>query len=204
MDNLYGYKITDSIYPQMKIIETDKFILRPVTLNDVNDLYEYYSIEKVLKYLPFKKHYTIFDTKNFIKSFFINNYKRGLVGHCAIFYKPDNKVIGNIGLNNISINAIEAEIGICINPKYWGHDFATELTINSLIYGFELLNLEKLVAITYENNIHTRKSLESLGFSYIKTYPLKLIYYTGNVYVSCHRFELLRSDYLLYRPYNLS
>ena len=32
MDYLFGYKISDSKYPQMKIIETPKFILRPATL----------------------------------------------------------------------------------------------------------------------------------------------------------------------------
>ena len=37
------------------------------------------------------------------------------------------KVIGNIGLNNVYKSDTEGEIGICINPIYWGHDIATEL-----------------------------------------------------------------------------
>lgn len=37
MDYLFGYKISDSKYPQMKIIETPKFILRPATLKDAPD-----------------------------------------------------------------------------------------------------------------------------------------------------------------------
>ena len=46
MDYLFGYKISDSKYPQMKIIETPKFILRPATLKDANDFFEYFSQEK--------------------------------------------------------------------------------------------------------------------------------------------------------------
>ena len=50
MKYLFGYKIYDSQYPQMKIIETPKFILRPATLRDVNDFYEYFKQAKVVKY----------------------------------------------------------------------------------------------------------------------------------------------------------
>lgn len=90
----------------MKIIETPKFILRPATLKDASDFFKYCSQEKVLSYLPFNTHKNILQTKIFIKSFFINNYKKG-----------------NIGSNNIIHNSKSAEIGICINPKYWWHDF---------------------------------------------------------------------------------
>ena len=190
MDNIFGYKISDSKYPQMKIIETPKFILRPVLLSDAEDLFEYLSQEKVVRYLPFSAHKNIYQTKSFIKSFFIDNYKKGKVGNYAIYYKPDNKVIGNIGLNNVSTNSSEAEIGICINPKYWGHDFATELTVTSLITGFEFLQLNKLIAITYTKNKYTPKSLENLGFRYVKTYKPNF-----STEVS-HRFELTRIKYL--------
>lgn len=190
MDNIFGYKICDSKYTQMKIIETPKFILRPVLISDAEDLFEYLSQEKVVRYLPFSAHKNIYQTKKFIKSFFIDNYKKGKVGNYAIYYKPDNKVIGNIGLNNVSTNSSEAEIGICINPKYWGHDFATELTVTSLITGFEFLQLNKLIAITYTKNKYTPKSLENLGFRYVKTYKPNF-----STEVS-HRFELTRSTYL--------
>ena len=59
MDNIFGYKISDSEYSQMKIIETPKFILRPVIFNDAKDLFEYLSQEKVVRYLPFKAHKNI-------------------------------------------------------------------------------------------------------------------------------------------------
>lgn len=190
MDNIFGYKISNSQYHQMKIIETPRFILRPATLQDVPDIYEYLSQEKVVKYLPFKAHKTINDTKRFVQLFFINNYKQGKVGNYVIYHKSDKKVIGNIGINNIRTISKEGEIGICINPKYWGNNYATELTVTTLITGFELINLGKLVAITYSDNKYTPKSLSNLGFEYSKTYkPRK------NLQVS-HRFELTKNDYL--------
>lgn len=190
MDNIFGYKIYNSQYPQMKIIETPRFILRPATLQDVPDIYEYLSQEKVVQYLPFKAHKTINDTKRFVQLFFINNYKQGKVGNYVIYHKSDKKVIGNIGINNIRTRSKEGEIGICINPKYWGNNYATELTVTTLITGFELMNLDKLVAITYSDNKYTPKSLSNLGFEYLKTYkPRKTLQMS-------HRFELTKNDYL--------
>ena len=72
MENILGYKITDSVYPHMRNIESQRFILRPVDIEDVKDIYEYLSQEKVVKYLTFKEHKTIMETKKFVKSYFIN------------------------------------------------------------------------------------------------------------------------------------
>ena len=190
MDSIFGYKISDSSYPQMKVIETHKFIFRPVDFNDLNDIYEYLSQEKVVKYLPFKAHKNTSATKKFIKYFFIDNYKRGKVGNYAVYYKPDKKVIGNVGFNNIFPNSKKGEIGICINPKYWGNNFSTEITIVCLITGFELLNLNKIVAVTYSQNKYAPKSLNNLGFKYIKTSKPR-----NNLPMS-HTFELTRKEYL--------
>lgn len=182
-------------YKQMKTIETDKYILRPVRLEDAKDMFEYYRQEKVVKYLPLKPHKNINDTKAFINNFFIKNYQKGKVGQLAIYSKKDKKVIGNVGLNNVNVNAKQGEIGICINPKYWGDDLSTELTKYSLMYGFEILNMEKLIAITYGENKYTPKSLLYLGFKYKKSYNKKVKNSLLGKSISHHRYELLRSDY---------
>lgn len=194
---IYDYKIYDSHYPQMKIIETDKFILRPVQLNDDKDFFEFLSQDKVVRYLPFNSHKSIQETRRFLYSFFIKNYQQGKVGNYAIFYKKDKKVIGNIGLNNITINSSSSEIGICIHPNYWGHNFSTELTICTLICGFELLNLDKLIAITYDKNKYTPKSLETLGFEYTSSYKQ-----LSHKYI-CNKFELTRSKYDELKTYHI-
>ncbi|GAA0699439.1 GNAT family N-acetyltransferase [Paraclostridium ghonii] len=189
----------DSIYPQMKIIETDKYILRPICIEDAMSMFEYYSQNKVVKYLPIKAHKSIAETKRFIRNYFIGSYKKGNVNHWAIVDKKNKKLIGNIGLNNVSRKDKEAEIGICINPMYWGDDIATQLTRYSLMYGFKVLNLEKLTATTYEQNPRTRKSLESLGFKYVKTYDKKIKNSNNTKVIKCDIYELYRKDYILSR-----
>ncbi|MEG1410360.1 MAG: GNAT family protein [Terrisporobacter sp.] len=189
MDSILCYNILDCIYPQMKIIESKRFIFRPIDIDDVYDIYEYLSQEQVVKYLPFKVHKNISDTKKFVQSYFINNYKKGKVGNYAIYYKADKKVIGNVGLNNVNPNSNIGEIGICINPKYWGNNFSTELCIVSLITGFEILNLDKIVVKTYEKNKYTSKVLNNLKFEFVESFK-----YRGNQ-EECNLYELRKEEY---------
>ena len=189
MDDIFGYKISDSIYSQMKIIETPRFIFRPFNISDTEDVYEYLSQEIVVKYLPFNAHKDINSSKKFIQSYFINNYKKGKIGNYAVYYKKDNRVIGNVGFNNVNPKSKEGELGICINPKYWGNDFSTELALVAIISSFEFSKVDKLVGLIYEENKYSTSCVEKLNFTLIKTYK------PNKVLPVCHRYELNRDEY---------
>ena len=188
----------DVTYPQMPIIETEKYILRPASLDDAEDMFEYYKQPKVVKYLPMNPHKSVANTKRFIKSFFIDNYNQGKIGHFVVVDKLNNKVIGNIGLNNIDKDAIEAEIGICINPSYWGNDIATELARELLKFAFINTNIKRIIANTYEDNKHSRRALENLNIKYYKTYDKKIEKGIKTTYVKCDSYKILKSEYLKY------
>lgn len=178
-------------YPQMKILQTSNCILRPANLDDAYDIFEYYKDEKVVKYLPFNSHKTLNDSKKFIKNFFINHYKKNECSHYAVVYKTNNKVIGNVGFNNIKIGSKVGEIGICINPNYWGNNLSTQLTNVIIEYGFMFIGLEKIIAITYKNNNYSKKSLYDLGFKYVGKRKKKL----KNKIQVCYKYELSKKDY---------
>ena len=179
------------LYPQMEILETANCILRPIRLDDYKDLYEYYSIDKVVKFLPIRKHRSYLDTKKFIKTFFISNYKKGNIGHYAIVFKSNNKVIGNVGFNNISPNDKNGELGICINSKYWGNNLSIELAEALIEYGFNELNLDYISAIAYDDNIYSKNVLVNLGFTHQKDF-YKKFKNTGDKLIKCSKYILYK------------
>lgn len=186
----------DSKYNNMKKLETKRCILRPATMEDSKDLFDYYKEDIVVKYLPFKKHKSIKDTERFIKTFFFKNYNDGKIGHYVIILKKENKVIGNVGFNNIHLNSKEGEMGICINPKYWGEHLSEELAVEMLRYGFIDLNLNKIIAIAYEDNKYSIRPLEVLGFDYIGKFRKKFPSNKSKTYTVCHKYQMLKSDYI--------
>ena len=185
-----------STYFQMPVIETENYILREVTLDDASDMFEYYKQLEVVKYLPINVHKSISDTRRFIKTFFIDNYKKGKIGHFAVVDKFNNKVIGNVGLNNIDKNDTQGEFGICINPTHWGHDIATELGSEVLKFIFNNTNVKTIVANTYEDNKRTRKSLNNLNFRYYKTYDKKIVRGIKITYITCDSYKIEKSEYM--------
>ena len=102
-------------------IETDKLILRAWQETDLDDFYEYASIEEVGEMAGWKHHESIDVSKDILKSFI------SAKNEFAIMYKKNNKVIGSIGLHDSWANDEPdyqslklKEIGYVLSKDYWG------------------------------------------------------------------------------------
>lgn len=56
-------------------IETERLILRPITMADVPAIFEYASNPNVSKYVPWSVHRTIADSEAFVKDYILKNYE---------------------------------------------------------------------------------------------------------------------------------
>ncbi len=82
---------------------------------------------------------------------------------CAII--ADAKYVGNIYLTNI-IQDFSAEYHIFIGDKsYWGKGVAKKASIEIIRYGFEYLNLKKIVLEVHQQNKNAIQLYEKLGFT---------------------------------------
>lgn len=179
----------------MKSIQIYNFTLRQIIVEDYNDMFEYYSQDKVVKYLPIKKHRSPNDTKRFINTYFINKYKKGYMSHYAIVDNDTNRVIGNVGFNEITPLSTSGELGICINPKYWGDDLSTKLVTYFLDMGFNELKLETITAVIFTGNKYSKSPLDKLDFKHLRTYT-KTFHSLNNKEIICQEYILCREDYL--------
>jgi len=71
--------------------------------------------------------------------------------------------IGCAGVRSNNYPRNEGEIGIELNPKFWGVGLATE-AVHSLTKFARSLGLTKLHAITKKSNIGAQSLVESVGF----------------------------------------
>ena len=74
-------------------IETQRLILRSWAESDVNDFYEYASVEGVGEMAGWKHHDSIEVSKKILQSFMSEK------NVFAIIYKGNDKVVGSLGLN---------------------------------------------------------------------------------------------------------
>jgi RimJ/RimL family protein N-acetyltransferase len=75
----------------------------------------------------------------------------GLIGHCGLFYVEE---------------AREIEVMYALARDQWGKGLATEGAKASLRYGFEQLELERIVAFVMPENIASVRVIEKLGMGF--------------------------------------
>ncbi len=111
-----------------KQIETERLILRPFKQSDLNDFFEYASVEGVGE-LAGWQHHENKDISQRILDSFISEDKT-----FAICLKSNNKVIGSLGIEKYGLedkltefnNLKGREIGYVLSKDYWGQGLMPE------------------------------------------------------------------------------
>ena len=177
----------------METIFTDRLILRPWSLDDSSDLYEYAQSELVGPNAGWKPHKSEEESKEIINMFITNN------DSYAIVLKEENKVIGGIGLHNrkpdVSLEDLEQrEIGYVLNPKYWGNEYVPEAVKALVKYGFEKMNLDLIWCGHYDFNNKSKRVNEKCGFKYKFTRKENLER-LDNIEVNVLYYNILKDEY---------
>jgi RimJ/RimL family protein N-acetyltransferase len=104
-----------------------------------------------------------------------------------------NQHIGNIKIGNIHRLHSRAEVGLVIGSKaHWGKGYATEAIKIATRYGFEELNLNKLVAGMYADNLGSYNAFIKAG--YRKVAELKQHCFSHGTYVDEFLVERCRNE----------
>lgn len=139
------------------MIKTKRLILRPLQVDDANDLYLYFNDTDINKYLYVTRYNSLEGIENLIKQPNKKNY------HCfGIEY--DNKIIGDI---SISINHNYGEIAWVINKNYQNQGFAFEASNEYIKYIFATYNIKTIKAHCDINNKASNCLIKKLGFKYL-------------------------------------
>ncbi len=145
------------------IIETERLILRPVTLRDADDIFEYASGPNVGVNAGWKPHEKIEETIDIINQLFLG--KDDIFG---IVLKESGKMIGTIGLvkDPKRENHRARMLGYAIGESYWGFGYTTEAAKAVVKYGFDVCRYALISAYRYPHNSRSGRVLEKCGFTY--------------------------------------
>jgi RimJ/RimL family protein N-acetyltransferase len=160
-------------------IETLRLQLRHLTLDDVDALYRIYSHSELFKYMSNEKALLWEETRAIINSI-TENWQQYHFGVWAVVYKKNKQLIGTCGFKVLE-NTREIQIGYLLLKSYWGHGLATEAAAAALKYGFEVAQLERIVAIAKPENIASWRVMEKVGMKYEKNayfYNNDVVYYS--------------------------
>ncbi|MFM1539079.1 GNAT family N-acetyltransferase [Helcococcus bovis] len=149
-----------------KIIETERLILRPFKQNDLDDFYEYASVDGVGQMAGWSPHENK-DKSQEILNMFIDGDKT-----FALFHKEDKRVIGSLGVEKYGSedkltefdDYIGRELGFVLSKEYWGKGLMPE-AVNAVInYLFNEFHYDFLTSGYFIFNNQSKRVQEKCGF----------------------------------------
>lgn len=152
------------------ILQTDRLLLREFLISDAESLYMLNDDYDVIKYTGDVPFLNVNEAKLFLKNY--NPYKTFGFGRWAVIDKSNNEFLGWCGLK-FSPELQETDIGFRFFKKNWNKGYATEAANACIHFGFDNLNLKKIVGRAMESNTASIKVLEKIGMQYVDVIDFK-------------------------------
>ena len=171
------------------VLTTDRLTLRPWRESDLNDFYEYASVDGVGQMAGWNPHRNVEESKTILSHF--------IEGKHVFALEYQGKVIGSLGVeeyneeNYPELDSLKGrEIGYVLSKAYWGQGLMPEAVKAVISWLFFEENLDFIIVGHFDRNAQSRRVIEKCGFQYIKTTKFETRYDTVENSI----------EYILYHP----
>jgi RimJ/RimL family protein N-acetyltransferase len=152
----------------MIILETKRLLLRHFVISDLDELFTFYSDPDVIRYIPDAPR-TSEETREEVEWFLNGHPKFPELGLWATLYKEMSQFIGRCGLLPWTIDGQqEVEVAFALSKNYWGQGLATEVATALVQYGFEHLQLSRLICVIDHDNKASINVATKIGMTFEK------------------------------------
>ncbi len=144
-------------------IESERLILRPLTLDDADDVFEWTGDELVARYMIYPTHTSIDITKMWLSSLetLENEYTWGVVR------KSDRKLIGSVGIRYRTDEKVWS-FGYNFRRDSWNQGFATEASRRAIKYAYDENGAREFIAGHAVENTASGRVIEKCGLTFEK------------------------------------
>lgn len=150
-----------------KVYETERLILRPMSPEDKDFIFELYNAPKFIQYIGDRNIKTIEDAENYIKNRFMPQIERLGYGNYLVVTKEGNHKIGGVGIfEREGLDIVD--IGYSLLERFEGKGYAYEAAQKVKSIGMEEFGLSKISAIISKDNVSSQKLIEKLGLKFQK------------------------------------
>ncbi|MCB9994248.1 MAG: GNAT family N-acetyltransferase [Hyphomicrobiaceae bacterium] len=153
------------------IIETERLVLRPFTLDDLNEFAAINADPDVMRFFPstLTRAQSMEAIERYLGKLAADGYS-----FLAAELETTGELAGVIGISRIDetlrdviAGRPEVEVGWRLRKDLWGQGLATEGAAACIDYGFEALGLSEIVALTTTGNLPSRRVMQKLGMVHV-------------------------------------
>lgn len=144
---------------------TERLLLRKLSMNDVQDMFEYTSSSGVAKYLSWNEHRDIEQAQLFIKSSLMEY--EGLKSYpYAIELKSTHKFIGVLRAYDIDYSNKHCEISYILNPAFQSLGYMEEAVNVFISHCFHKVGFNRIQAKCMLENESSQKLMKRVGMEF--------------------------------------
>ena len=175
------------------MIQTERLVLRPLELGDLDDLLAYQSNPEVVKYIPWPARTAEQVVEAIEKTFSLTGLAHEGDYHVLGFaLKSSGAIIGQLNACYESATNKTASIGWVLNPEFSGQGFATEALKAWIDHVFAINDFHRLTAKIDQRNIASAKLAQRVGMRKEGEYR-EDDFFKGE-WTSTWQYALLRSE----------
>lgn len=150
-----------------KVLETNRLLLRELTVEDAVDFYKLNENPNVIRYTGDSSFKNIEDAYTFLENY--KDYEVNGYGRWAVIDQSSHEFLGWCGLKYDG-SKNETDIGFRFFEEHWNKGLATESATACLKYGFEQLHLDRIVGRAMSENTASIMVLQKLGLTFNKEF----------------------------------
>lgn len=145
-------------------LQTERLIIRPISMNDITSRFAYASDKEHVKYMVHMPDETMKDSEDFI-ILCTKEWEKPLPRFYEFAVILQGKHIGGVSIYGTNEQFTEGEIGWLLHRDYCGKGYATEAVKALVVFCNDVLHLSKLVADCDNRNIASMKVMNNIGMS---------------------------------------
>lgn len=150
------------------LFETDRLLVRPWQLDDVESAFAILGDPEVTRYLgatgePFADRDRVREWLARIESKSADWHP---YGSWAVVDRATGEVVGGGGLLPLD-DGPDVEVFYHLRRSRWGQGFATELTLGLIEYAFTHTELPRIIGLAYPGNVASHRVMEKAGMTHI-------------------------------------
>lgn len=147
------------------VLRIDGFTMRPIRASDLDALTAIWADPEVTRFLPSRGVPISRERTEKALVSFLKHWKKRGYGIWAIVKNTSLEMVGYCGLRYLD-ELGEVEVLYGLTKAYWGRGIATQATNASISYGFNVANLDRVIALLLPDNQASRRVIEKAGLHF--------------------------------------
>jgi len=146
---------------EIPVLETNKLILRPLSIDDAESVFVWASDERVTKYMP----YLTYSSIDYVRKWLTTLQSENETNNFGFVYKENNLLIGSgdIGYNS---NKSSWDFGYNIRYDYWNRGLASEAAKGMMKFAYDNFGAKDFSANHAVDNPASGRVMEKCGLKF--------------------------------------